>query len=70
MRGKKLNHSDHDPTLTTLLETARSYNVQLNYEKLQYKNEEVNSFVETYTTCGQKPGQSNVSVITAMPAPK
>ena len=33
--GKKLSHSDHDQTLTTLLETARKCNVQLNYETLQ-----------------------------------
>ena len=35
--GKKPNHSDHDQALTTLLETARRCNVQLNYDKLQYK---------------------------------
>ena len=28
--GKKVNHSDHDQALTTLLETARRYNVILN----------------------------------------
>ena len=38
--GKKQNHSDHDQALTTLLETARKCNVQLNYEKLQYKKQE------------------------------
>ena len=35
--GKKPIHSNHDQALTTLLETARRCNVQLNYEKLQYK---------------------------------
>ena len=39
--GKKANHSSHDQALTTLLETARKCNVQLNYEKLQYKKQEV-----------------------------
>ena len=33
--GKKMNHSDHDQALTTLLETARKCNVCLNYDKLQ-----------------------------------
>ena len=38
---KKSNHSDHDQALTTLLETARRCNVQLKYEKLQYKKDQV-----------------------------
>ena len=41
---KKPNHSAHDPALTTLIETARKCNVQLNYEKLQYKKQEVDFF--------------------------
>ena len=36
--GKKPSHSNHDQALTTLLETARKCNAQLNYEKLQYKS--------------------------------
>ena len=39
--GKKPNHSNHDQALTTLPKTARRCNVQLNYEKLQYKKQEV-----------------------------
>ena len=39
--GKKPNHSDHDQALAALPETARKCNVQLNYEKLQYKKQEV-----------------------------
>ena len=66
--GKKPNHSDHDQALTTLLETTRRCNVELNYEKLQYKKE-VDYFGETYTTSGHKPDQSKVSVITKMPVP-
>ena len=34
--GKKPSHSNHYQVLTTLLETARKCNVQLNYEKFQY----------------------------------
>ena len=67
--GKKQNHSDHDQALTTLLETARKCTVKLNYEKLQYRKQEVDFFRETYTTSGHKPAQSKVSAITAMPAP-
>ena len=67
--GKKQNNSDHDQALTILLDTARNCNVQLNYEKLQYKKDEVDFFVETYSTSGLKPGQSKVSAITAMSAP-
>ena len=67
MVGKKPNHSDHDQALTILLETARRCNVRLNYEKLQYKKEEVDFFGETYITTGCKPDQSKVLVITKMP---
>ena len=39
--GYKQNHSDHDQALTILLKTARRCNVKLNYEKLQYKKDEI-----------------------------
>ena len=67
--GKQQNYRDHDHALTTLLATARCCNVTLNYEKLQYKKEEVSFFGETYTTSGCKPAQSKVTAITEMPAP-
>ena len=44
--GRKPNHSDHDHTLTTLLETARRCNVWLNHEKLQYKKQEADFLVK------------------------
>ena len=50
--GKQPNHKDHDLALTTLLNTARKCNICLNYEKLQYKQREVEFFRETYTTDG------------------
>ena len=65
----KQNHGSHDQALTTLLEIARKCNVKLNYEKLQYKKDEVDFFHETYTTTGQKPDKSKVSALTAMPSP-
>ena len=43
--------------------------MHLNYDKLQYKKQEVDVFGETYTTSGCKPVQSKVSAITAIPAP-
>ena len=61
--GKMQNHKDHDQTLTTLLQTAKACNVRLNYEKLQYKQTEVEFFGEMYTVNGQqastKQGESN-----------
>ena len=45
---KQQNHRDHDQALTTLLETARKCNVRLNYDKLQYKKEEVDFFGDLY----------------------
>ena len=44
--SKKLNHSDNDHALTTLVETARRHNVWLNNEKLQYKKQEKDFLVK------------------------
>ena len=41
---KKHSHSNHDQALTTLLATARKCNEQMNYEKLQYKKQEMGYF--------------------------
>ena len=68
--GKQPNHKDHDLALTTLLNTARKCNVHLYYEKLQYKQEEVKFFGETYTIDGHKPAQSKIKVTQEMPAPQ
>ena len=65
----KQNHLNHDQALTTLLETARNSNVRLNYDKFQYKREEVDVFGEAYTTNGHIPAQSKVTTIMEMPAP-
>ena len=68
--GKQPNHKDHDLALTKLLNTARECNVCLNYDKLQYKQKEVDFFGETYTVDGQKPAQSKVKAIQEMPPPQ
>ena len=67
--GKQQNHRDHDQALMILLETARKCNVRINYDKLQYKKEEVDFFGENYNTNGCKSAQSKVKAITEMPAP-
>ena len=67
--GKKPDHKDHDQALTSLLETARHCNVRLNYEKLQYKQWEVEFFGETYIVDGHKPAKGKVQAIVEMPAP-
>ena len=38
------NHRDHDLALTALLEMTRKCNVQLHYDKLQYKKTELDFF--------------------------
>ena len=43
--GKQCNHRNYDQGLTNLLATARKCNVRLNYEKLEYKQEEVDFLV-------------------------
>ena len=65
--GKKQNHSNHDQTLTTLLETARRCNVKLNYEKLQYKKEI--DYLVRPTSQVVTSLKKVVSAITKMPEP-
>ena len=65
----KADHSDHDQAFTTLLQTAKQWNVKLNYDKLQYKQNEVEFFGETYATSDHKPSKDKVSAITSMPLP-
>ena len=67
--GNKPDHSDHNQAFTTLLQIAQKCDVKLNYDKLQYKQVEVDFFGETYTTSGHKPVKAKVSVKTAMPSP-
>ena len=62
--GKQQNHRDYDLALTTLLDSARKCNVQLNFDKLQYKKSEVDFFGKTYMTSGHKLAQSKASAIT------
>ena len=66
---KKPDYKDHDQALTSLLETARHCNVRLNYEKLQYKQSEVEFFGETYIVDGHKPAKGKVQAIVEIPAP-
>ena len=68
--GKQSNHKDHDIALTQLVKTARECNVHLNYDKLQYKQTEVDFFGKMYTIDGRKPSQSKVKAIQDMPPPQ
>ena len=68
--GKQPNYKDHDLALTMLLNTGRQCNVCLNYDKLQYKQKEVDFFGKTCMVDGQKPAQSKVKAIQEMPSPQ
>ena len=65
----KPDHSDHDQAFTTLLQTVQKCNVKLNYDKLQYKQDEVEFFGETYAISECKPSKDNMAAITSMPSP-
>ena len=67
--GKKPNHTRHDQALTTLLDTTRRCNVRLNYEKLQYKKDEVDFLVRLTPQVVASLMKVKLSVITKMPAP-
>ena len=62
-------HSDHDQAFTNLLQTTQRCKVKLNFDKLQYKLNELDFFGETYRTSHCKPARSKLSAITAMPSP-
>ena len=68
--GKQPNHKDHNIALTKLLNTARKCNVHLNYNKLQYKQKEVDFFGETYMVDRWKSAQTKVKAIQEMPHPQ
>ena len=67
--GNKPDHSDHDQAFTTLLQIVQKCNVKLNYDKLQYKQVQIEFLGETYTKSSCKPAKDKVSAITAMPSP-
>ena len=48
--GSMSDHSNHNQAFTDLIQTSQKCNVNLNYDKLQYKQNEVDVFGETYTT--------------------
>ena len=66
--GYKADHGNHDQVFTNLPQVAEECNVKLNYDKLQYKQNEMEFFDETYTTSCQKPSKDNVAAITSMPS--
>ena len=60
---------DHDKAFTQLLETAKKNNIKLNFDKIQYKQKEVEFFDKTYMTQGCKPSNTKVEAITEMQKP-
>ena len=68
--GYQEDERDHDKAFTQLLETAKKNNIKLNFDKIQYKQKQVEFFGETYTTQGCKPIDSKVRAITEMPKPE
>ena len=67
--GYRPYHSDYSQAFSNLLQTSQKCNVKLNYDKLQYKQDEVEFLGEMYTTSDHRPGKSKVPAITAMPPP-
>ena len=58
--GYKPDHSDHDQAFSNMLQTAQKCNVKLNYDKLQYTQDEMEFFGEKYTTSGHKPSKDKL----------
>ena len=67
--GCQEDEQDHDIAFTKLLETAKKNNIKLNFDKIQYKQKEVEFFGKTYTAQGLKPSDMKVKAITEMLKP-
>ena len=67
--GYQEDEQDHDKAFSQLLETTKKNNIKLNFDKIQYKQKEVEFFSETYTTQGCKPSDMKVRAITEMLQP-
>ena len=52
-----------------LLETVKKNNIKLNFNKIQYKQKEVDFFDKTYTIQGHKPSNMKVKAIKELPRP-
>ena len=65
--GYQEDKQDHDIAFTKLLETTKKNNIKLNFDKIQYKQKEVEFFGKIYTTQGHKPSDTKVKAITEMP---
>ena len=61
--------ADDDQAFTNLLQSDQKCNVKLNYDKHQYKQDEVEFFGETYITSSYKPAKDKVSAIRVMTSP-
>ena len=67
--GYQEDERDHDKAFTQLLETAKKNNIKINFDKIQYKQKEVEFFGKTYMTQGCKPSNAKFKVITETPKP-
>ena len=68
--GYQEDKQDHDKAFTQLQETAKKNTIKLNFDKIQYKQKEVEFFGKTYTTQGHKPSDTKVKAITEVPKPE
>ena len=67
--GYQEDEWDHDQAFTQLMETVKKNNIKLSFDKIQYKQKEVEFFGKTYMTQGHKPSDAKVKAITEMPKP-
>ena len=65
--GYQEDEQDHDIAFTKFLETMKKNNTTLHFDKIQYKQKEVEFFGKIYTTQGCKPSNTKIKSITEMP---
>ena len=68
--GYKQDECDHDIAFTKFLEAMKKNNIKLNYNKIQYKQQEVEFFSETYATKGHKSCNAKIIAKTEMLKPE
>ena len=67
--GNEADGSDHDRAFQAVLDLTRKNNLRLNIDKIQYCQQKVTFFGETYTVDGHRPLADKVEAITKMETP-
>ena len=67
--GERDDLSDHDEALDKFLQVTQKHGLCLGFDKIQYKKDEINFYMDMYTVNGHKPAKEKKKAIAEMPMP-